>query len=110
MNSNCYTELLDELMMAIEDAIEDAGLDIDYETSNGILTLTFPNDTHIILSRQSALHQLWMAAKSGGFHFGFDDGSQSWVLENNSEVLADVLNRCMSEQYGEPVTLDLKNG
>ena len=107
MNSNRYTELLDDLMMAIEDAIEDAGLDIDYETANGILTLTCPNHSQIILSRQSALHQLWMAAKSGGFHFGFDDNKESWVMEKNGETFVDVLNRCLTGQYGEQVSLEL---
>ena len=107
MNSNRYTELLDDLMMAIEDAIEDAELDIDYETANGILTLTCPNDSQIILSRQSALHQLWMAAKSGGFHFSFDEDNERWVLENKDETFIDMLNRCLTGQYGEPVKLDL---
>ena len=107
MNSNRYTELLDDLMMAIEDAIEDAGLDIDYETANGILTLTCPNDSQVILSRQSALHQLWMAAKSGGFHFGFDKERKVWVLEKKGEAFVDALNRCLTEQYGEPVKLEL---
>ena len=107
MNANRYTERLDDLMMAIEDTIEDAGLDIDYETANGILTLTCPNNTQVILSRQSALHQLWMAAKSGGFHFGFDESSENWVLENGDETFVDALNRCLSEQYGEPVSLAL---
>ncbi len=107
MTPNRYTELLDDLMMAIEDAIEGAELDIDYETSNGILTLTCPNHSQIILSRQSALHQLWVAAKSGGFHFGFNEDSENWVLEKNGEAFADVLNRCLTDQCGERVELEL---
>ena len=107
MNANRYTELLDDLMMAIEDAIEDAELDIDYETSNGILTLTCPNHSQIILSRQSALHQLWLAAKSGGFHFGFDEDGENWIQEKNGEAFIDVLNRCLTDQYGESVELAL---
>ena len=110
MNSNRYTELLDDLMMAIEDAIEDAELDIDYETANGILTLTCPNHSQIILSRQSTLRQLWMAAKSGGFHFGFNENRESWVLEGKEETLTDVLNRCLTEQYGKTVKLDFQAG
>ena len=107
MNQNRYTELLDDLMMAIEDAIEEAELDIDFETANGILTLTCPNDSQIILSRQSAMHQLWMAAKSGGFHFGFDENGENWVLEKNDEAFIDVLNRCLTDQYGEKIELEL---
>ena len=92
-------------MMAIEDAIEEAGLDIDYETSAGIMTLTCENQSQIILSRQTPLLQLWLAAKSGGFHFDFDEGRDNWVC--NGETLPEALNRCLSEQSGEGIKLKL---
>lgn len=103
MNENQFNQNLDELMMAIEDAIEEQGLDIDYETSGGILTLTCPNGSQIILSRQTPLLQLWLAAKSGGFHFDFDDGV--WMCKG--EALSAVLSRCLSEQYGNSVSIKL---
>ena len=34
---------------AIEDGIEASGVDIDYETNGGVLTLTFPNRSKIII-------------------------------------------------------------
>ena len=107
MNENRYTERLDDLMMAIEDAIDDTGLDIDFETSAGILTLTCPDNSKVILSRQTPLLQLWLAARSGGFHFGFDEGRQSWVLDSNGQTLAEVFNRCLTEQCGEEIALDI---
>lgn len=125
-----YSEHLDELMLAIEDAIDDAidkvideaGLDIDYETSAGILTLTCEDDTagdgnpiesKVILSRQTPLLQLWLAARNGGFHFDFQPDRQEWVLDSDSngfskgESFIKVLNRCLSEQTGESVELVL---
>ena len=103
MNENQFNQMLDELMMAIEDAIEEQELDIDYETSGGILTLTCPNGSQIILSRQTPLLQLWLAAKSGGFHFDFDDGA--WVCKG--ETLSEVLNRCLSDQYNSKIVIEL---
>ncbi|MET4696453.1 iron donor protein CyaY [Endozoicomonas lisbonensis] len=105
MNENQFNQNLDELMMAIEDAIEEQELDIDYETSGGILTLTCPNDSQIILSRQTPLLQLWLAAKSGGFHFDFDEGVKGWMCKG--EALPEVLNRCLSDQCSREIAIKL---
>ncbi|MGB1272391.1 MAG: iron donor protein CyaY [Endozoicomonas sp.] len=117
-----YRENLDELMRAIEDAIDqvidETGLEIDYETSAGILTLTCEDnttgvDSKVILSRQTPLLQLWLAARNGGFHFDFHPDQQEWLLDSDSngfgkgESFIKVLNRCLSEQTGESVELVL---
>ena len=102
-----FNECLDALMRAIEDAIDDAGLDIDYETSAGILTLTCGDNSKVILSRQTPLRQLWLAARSGGFHFGHDQRQGGWLLDGKGETLMAVLNRCLTEQSGEPVQLNI---
>ncbi|KEI70115.1 iron donor protein CyaY [Endozoicomonas elysicola] len=100
-----YNELLDGLMLAIEDAIDDSGLDIDYETSAGILTLTCEDNSKIILSRQTPLLQLWVAARSGGFHFDYNDEQGDWLLDGRGESFISLLNRCLTEQSGETVQL-----
>ncbi|WP_062269243.1 iron donor protein CyaY [Endozoicomonas arenosclerae] len=107
MNESQYHDLLDDLMVAIEDAIEDAELDIDFETAAGILTLTCEDGTKVILSRQTPVLQLWLAAKSGGFHFDYDAGKEQWIADSNGEEFMQALNRCLSEQYGESVELAL---
>ncbi|WP_257282699.1 iron donor protein CyaY [Endozoicomonas sp. SESOKO1] len=107
MKERQYNQLLDALMLAIEDAIDDAGLDIDYETSAGILTLTCEDHSKIILSRQTPLLQLWMAARSGGFHFDYDEQQADWLLNGRGETFLSVLNRCLTEQTGETVQLTL---
>ncbi|RRJ82958.1 iron donor protein CyaY [Aestuariirhabdus litorea] len=104
MSESSTNQLLDELMMAIEDAIEEAGLDIDYETAAGILTLTCEEGSQVILSRQAASGQLWMAARSGGFHFERDEQGE-WRCTRSGEPFRAMLNRCLSEQSGEPVDL-----
>ncbi|WP_281647760.1 iron donor protein CyaY [Parendozoicomonas sp. Alg238-R29] len=103
-----FNDQLDDLMMDIEDAIEEIDTDIDYENSAGILTLSFENGSQIILSRQGALGQLWMAAQSGGFHFDFDDEQDKWICDSNSEEFVALLNKCASAQAGEVVLLELK--
>ena len=105
MTESEFNDHIDDLMMAIEDAIDDSGADIDFETAGGILTLTFKNHTQIILSRQGALRQLWMAARAGGFHYDFNKEQNAWICDSNGEEFYSMLNHCSSEQAGEDVNL-----
>ena len=51
MNDSQYNLMADDLLLAIEEAIEDCGVDIDYESVGGLLTLTFKNGTKIIINK-----------------------------------------------------------
>lgn len=47
-----FPQLADELMLSVEDAIEDSGLDIDYESAGGVLLLTIEvENSKVIISR-----------------------------------------------------------
>lgn len=105
MKETRYNQLMDDVMMAIEDAIDESGVDIDYENAGGILTLSPENGAPVIISRQVPLKQLWVAARSGGFHFAYDEESGQWFCDTTRESLLELLNRCLTEQAGETVTL-----
>jgi len=106
MNESDFTELAEQTMIAIEEAIEMSGADIDYDTISDILTLEFENGSQIIINKQTPATQLWVAARSGGFHFDFDEASKSWCLDSDSsQELFDCLSRYCSEQSGEAVKL-----
>ncbi|MDD7804139.1 MAG: iron donor protein CyaY [Endozoicomonas sp. (ex Botrylloides leachii)] len=107
INEPYFNQLLDDLMMAVEDAVDQLDTNIDYENAGGMLTLTCVNNSQIILSRQPPLRQLWLAAKSGGFHFVFNEQSNQWLCDANDEPFVSLLNRCLSEQSGECITLTL---
>jgi len=104
MDESVFNQTIDDLLVAIEDAIDASGADIDYETSAGILTLEFENGTKVIINRQVAMLQLWVAAKSGGYHLDFDE-AKGWLIGQSEELLQQLLNRVCSEQAGEPVVL-----
>ncbi|PJE80126.1 Protein CyaY [invertebrate metagenome] len=106
MNESDYHQKIDELMLAIENSVDDSGLDIDYETSSGVQTLTLDNGSKVILSRQTPLRQLWVAAKSGGFHFDFNSEQQQWLCNPTGEPLKSLIERCLTEQGGESLALD----
>ena len=54
-------------------------------------------------ARQPALRQLWVAARSGGFHFDYDESGSLWICDSTREPLGALLNRTTLEQAGEDV-------
>jgi CyaY protein len=66
------------LLKAVEtccDGINDrSDADIDNQRTGGMITLTFPNRSQIVINLQKPLHEVWLAAKSGGYHFKWVDG------------------------------------
>lgn len=106
MNESEFSDLAEQTMLDIEQAIDDSGAEIDYDTISDILTLEFENGSKIIINKQTPVSQLWVAAKSGGFHFDFDSSSQCWVLDSDpQQELFACLSRYCSEQAGEIVQL-----
>lgn len=107
MNESEFNDLVDDILIEIEDAVEEAcddtGADIDYETAGGILTLSFVNDSQIIINRQAPLKEIWVAAKQGGFHFKFDEAADEWQCDGN-ELFAALSDYC-SEQSGMNIKL-----
>jgi CyaY protein len=106
MNESDFDELAGAAMLAIEEAIDDCGVDIDYDNAGGILTLEFANGSRIIVNKQTPLSQLWVAARSGGFHFDYDADADCWRLQGKGDELFACLSRYCSEQAGETVTLE----
>jgi CyaY protein len=105
MNESEFNTTVDRLLLAIEDALEDHDADIDLETSAGILTLTFVNGSKVIINRQGATQEVWVAARAGGFHLA--RRGADWVCNTTGETLPALLTRVCSEQAGQPVILAL---
>lgn len=102
MQDREYEERVDDLFDAIEDEIDELEADIDVDSSAGMLTIEFPNGSSVILSRQIANHEVWIAAKSGGYHLAFDD--DQWFCRTSEENLPKLLDRVFTEQLGKTVS------
>ena len=106
MNENEYNRCVDELMLQIEDSIDNSALEIDCEKSNGILTLTVEsNGSQIILSRQTASREVWLAARSGGFHFILKESI--WRGTKTNDTLGMILQQAVKSQAGEFIDFSL---
>ncbi|MGV3591647.1 MAG: iron donor protein CyaY [Gammaproteobacteria bacterium] len=95
-----YKATLAHIEECAERAIVDDDAEIDYESANDMLTLSFADGSVAILSRQSAIQQLWLAARSGGFHFAYDEPQARWVCTVNGRTLPDMLGEICFEQGG----------
>lgn len=107
MNETEFNQAADATLLAIEEAVEalQDEHDIDFEMSSGILTLTFESGSKVIINRQIATSEIWVAARSGGFHLGRKN--DDWFCNTTSENLATLLSRVCSEQSGEMVKISL---
>lgn len=101
-----FHDLVDATQQALEDIFDDSGLDVDLENSAGVLTVKFDNGTQLIFSRQEPLRQLWLAARSGGFHFDYDEEEQRWANDTSDELLSEMLARITLDQAGVELDFD----
>lgn len=101
-----FHDLVDAVQQSVEDIFDDSDLDLDLENSAGVLTVRFENGSQLIFSRQPALRQLWLAARSGGFHFDYDEGNQRWICDTSDELLSEMLERIVVEQSGASLEFD----
>lgn len=93
------------LIDRIEDSFEATGIDLDLERKGeGLLEVEFGNQSRIIINSQAPMRQIWVAAKSGGFHFAQTAGA--WLDTRTGEPLMVLLSRLASEQTGARVALD----
>jgi len=106
MNESEFHNIADQTIEDIQEAIDNSGADIDYEEVGGVLTLEFENGSKIIFSKQPPAMQLWLAARSGGFHFDYDGDRRLWICDSGGkEELYAMLSRLATEQGGEAVSL-----
>jgi CyaY protein len=105
MNESEFHQRIDDMLNAIEEAIDESGADIDYENSGGILTLELDNGSQLIINRQTPVKQLWLAVRSGGYHFDWSDEAQGWVRDSDGAAFVAVLNQALEAQGGETLEI-----
>ena len=105
VEESVFNQIVDDTLYGIEEAIDDSGADIDYDTIAGILTLEFSDQSKIIINRQVAMLQLWVAARSGGFHLDYIDNQ--WFCNNENCSLNNLLDRLCSDQAKSNIELGL---
>ncbi|MEZ8020668.1 iron donor protein CyaY [Vibrio splendidus] len=89
MNETEFHQLVDIQMQNIEEAIDESEADIDYEVTGNVMTLEFENRSQIIINRQEPMKEIWLASKSGGFHFKLVD--DKWTCSKTGMELFEMV-------------------
>lgn len=85
MNESEFNELADAVFSRIEQAIDASDADIDYDSNGYVLEMEFADGSKVIVNRHVPNQEIWLAAKSGGFHYGYQDGS--WLSQRDGSEL-----------------------
>ena len=103
-----YLNHAEKALAAIEqtcDRINDTtDADIDNQRSGGMITLTFTNRSQIIINLQKPLQEIWLAARSGGYHYKFNNGL--WQDTKSGVEFFTALTQCASDQSGQAVVFN----
>jgi len=100
MTESDFHRAVDAVLERVESSLaEHDELDIDLE--GGVLTVTCPDESRIIVNRQTPNREIWVAARSGGFHFASREGA--WRDTRSGEELFASLARLIALQSGASV-------
>lgn len=102
MDEAAFNVLAEEELALIEAAFETAGVDIDL-LPGGVLQAEFDDGSQMVINRHSAAREIWVAARLGGFHFGFEAGG--WRASRDGAELWQTLTRLATAQAGHAIEL-----
>lgn len=95
-----FNDAIDATFAALETALDEVDGELDYETTGGVLTVEFENGSKLVFSRQPANRQLWLATRSGGFHFAWDDAAGDWGDTRTGQAFRPFVEEQMQTQGG----------
>jgi CyaY protein len=106
MDDNEFRDLSDACLGKVAKWLEDFDPDeVDYTAGDGVVTIEFAGGAKFILSRQSQMKQMWLAAGAHAFHYNWNPAQSTWLDDKDSHKLYHRLAEAISEQVGHPVTI-----
>jgi CyaY protein len=92
-------DVLASIESKVDRWLQDDLIDIDSQRTGGLLELSFPDGSKIVVNTQPPLHELWLAARSAGRHFKYESGR--WVDTRDGTEFVAALSQHASEQAGK---------
>ncbi|MFO1379231.1 MAG: iron donor protein CyaY [Chitinivorax sp.] len=99
MNESEFLELADAVFERIQNTIDQQGVDVECTINGAVLELEFDDGSKVIVNRHAPNQELWIAAKSGGFHFGLRD--KQWRNTRDSREFFEHLGELIAVHSGE---------
>jgi CyaY protein len=103
--------LLQSIEMALEAADEKLDLDLDIERQGGnVINIHFRDKSVIVVNTQPPLYEIWVAAKSGGYHYRWAGSLAEplWLDTKTGRELLSDLSQFSSAQAGQAINIALK--
>ncbi|MDP1690759.1 MAG: iron donor protein CyaY [Burkholderiaceae bacterium] len=94
-------DALARIEVAIDRWLQDDVIDIDGQRTGGLLELSLPGGSKIVVNTQPPLHELWLATRGGGYHFRYVDGQ--WRDTRDGVEFFARLSEAASAQAGKPL-------
>ncbi|MBI3903563.1 MAG: iron donor protein CyaY [Nitrosomonadales bacterium] len=85
MTESEFNELADAIFSRIGSAVDASGADIECSLNGAVLELEFDDGAQIIINRHAPTQEIWLAARSGGFHYALQDGQ--WFSRRDGSEL-----------------------
>lgn len=107
MTESEFLALAEGVLGRIEGELERIAdvLDVEWCRTGNVLEIELIEDgSKIIVNSQASMQEIWVAARSGGFHYRHDKGR--WVNTKDRTELFAALSRILNEQGGVNLVLD----
>lgn len=101
MSDSEYMARAESVLAAVEYGADEVEADIECERSGNVLSLEFESGAKIIVNLQQPMHEIWLASKTGGYHFKFD--GTVWRDTRSGDEFFAALSREASQIAGENV-------
>lgn len=102
MTESEFNELADAVFARIERTMDASAVDIDCSLNGPVMELEFADGSQIVINRHGPNKEMWLAARSGGFHYAWQDG-RWWSQRDGSELFA-KLSELVKQGTGETIT------
>jgi len=104
------SNLLQSIELALEAADDELDLDLDVGRQGGsVVNIRFKDRSVIVVNTQAPLHEIWVAAKSGGYHYRWAGtvAQPLWTDTKTGRELLSDLSDFASAQAGKTVKITL---
>jgi CyaY protein len=104
------SNLLQSIEVALEAADDALDLDLDVERQGGnVINIRFRDKSVIVVNTQPPLHEIWVAAKSGGYHYRWAGtmATPLWLDTKTGRELLGDLTQFASAQAGQAIKITL---
>ena len=98
MTESEFNKEADVIFEHIEHTLDSCDTDMDYDSNGVVLEIEFDNGGKLVINRHVPTQEIWLAAKSGGFHYSYLDGK--WFSQREGSELYAKLSELILQSTG----------